>query len=86
MLFSHWGGISLLQEARAYAERLTRTANPDGVWPLDRFEPQTVMVDFIRHLTQWCTGQILNDYYLGRDENDGDNSNHGHYILNLPYK
>ena len=50
--------------------------------PLGRLEPQTVMVDFIRDIST-NKERIDGDLYLGFDENDGDNSDYGHHIINL---
>jgi len=50
--------------------------------PLSRLEPNTVMVDFIRHITSG-EDRICGDLYLGECCDDGDNSDNGHYEICL---
>ena len=87
-LFSHWRGMSFVDQANWYATELCLEiiAQGDAIeWPLVRLEPNYVMVDFIRWLRD--TGQIghrnRNDIYLGRDTYDGDDSDNGHHIIDL---
>lgn len=88
VLFSHWGGTWFVDKAAEYVKQLKdelADANQPvflASGPLGRLEPRTVMVDFIRHIT---TGmhRVANDLYLGKDETDGDNSNQGHWRINL---
>ena len=50
VLFSQWRGLGLVEQARDYAQALVdERRGSEG--PLDRLEPSTVMVDFIRELT-----------------------------------
>ena len=61
-------------------------------------EPRNLMVQFIAHLRnhddlrydrhyngEWSTDDELLSYsiYLGKDSNDGDNSDNGHYIIDV---
>tara|TARA_Y100000310_G_scaffold122783_3_gene121492 strand:+ start:1403 stop:1714 length:312 start_codon:yes stop_codon:yes gene_type:complete len=83
-LFSHWGGMGFVEEARGYVEDL-KIAQPQSILghgPLARREPNTVMVDFIRYLTS-AMPRVEGNYYLGKDETEGDNSNNGHHIIEL---
>lgn len=82
VLFSHWGGMSFVEKAKKYAQDLKREVIGKEFWPLDRLEPQTVMVDFIRHMTQGLE-KVENDLYLGRTETDGDNGDNGHFEIPL---
>jgi hypothetical protein len=87
-LYSHWGGLGFVQEAKDYVAQLRATLqsrNNAGVYPIDRLEPNTVMVDFIRHITE---GEELieSDVYLGKDGTDGDNSDNGHHAIKLTIK
>lgn len=98
-LFHHWGGTEFPEVAKEYAEELkqemaeARIKEPRISDPLTRLEPQVVMVDFIRYLAQQIPHDVLEDYshrgrsttsiYLGKDQNDGDNSDNGHHIINL---
>ena len=78
-LFSHWGGMEFVNKAREYADQLKKSRSGE-MYPLDRFDPQTVMVDFIRHLTK-DIGIVTSDLYLGKDGDDGDNSDNGHTVV-----
>lgn len=87
-LFSHWDGQSLVEEAKNYIKLLKKFNEEQGsqVFPLNRMEPQTVMVDFMRHLLRKHYDKemrVTSNYYLGRDGNDGDNSDNGHFKLEL---
>jgi hypothetical protein len=83
VLFSHWGGKTLLAVARGYVRELKTEAQRAGMtWPLFRLEPQTVMVDFIRMLTEGVS-RVQSDYYLGKGKEDGDNSDNGHFVIDL---
>ena len=82
-LFSHWGGQEFVEKAKAYARELTaerKANNQHG--PLDRLEPHTVMVDFIRYVTK-DKKRVESDLYLGKDETEGDNSDNGHHVITL---
>ena len=81
VLFSHWGGKGFLTEAKRYAKDL-KSKKSGCVMPLDRLEPQTVMVDFVRHITK-DMDRVESDLYFGFDEGDGDNSDNGHHKINL---
>lgn len=82
-LFSHWGGEEFVEEARLYAKCLKkRPTYKNGATPLDRLEPNTVMVDFIRSITK-LEQEIDSDLYLGRNKDDGDNSDNGHFVIPL---
>lgn len=83
VLFSHWGGKTFVAVARGYVRELKTEARRTGMtWPLFRLEPSTVMVDFIRMLTEGV-GRVQSDYYLGRTPQDGDNSDNGHFVIDL---
>ena len=89
-LFSHWRGMSFVDQANWYARELCLELLAQGhasCWPLERLEPNYVMVDFIRWLRD--TGQIddrnRNDIYLGRDTCDGDDSDNGSHVIDLGY-
>lgn len=83
--FSHWRGESLLESVREYLKQLKKTLkkrNTPHMSPIDRLEPNTVMVDFIRWYTK--DDEIIDgDLYLGKDENEGDNSDNGHHQFDL---
>ena len=80
--FSHWDGKELMKDAIKYIEKLKKEKKSNISYPLERLEPSTVMVDFIRHTTKNLE-RVENNYYLGIDENDGDNSDYGHHIIDV---
>lgn len=80
-LFNHWGGEEFAQEAKDYVNKL-KAERTGSMMPLDRFEPETVMVDFIRHLTKDMP-RVESSLYLGKDSTDGDNRDYGHTVIEL---
>ena len=85
VLFSHWQGEDLLENAKDYVKALKDEINTSGKGisnPIDRLEPATVIVDFIRHITKG-EERIKSDLYLAKDESEGDNSDNGHHIIEL---
>jgi hypothetical protein len=90
VLFSHWGGMTMVKDAVEYAKELQkeRKNNPEnnhGLMPLDRLEPSVVMVDFIRQITHKMK-RVEGGLYLGKDSEDGDNSDNGHHIIDTEAK
>lgn len=94
VLFAHWGGISIVQEAVAYIQEL-KMDDLGGQSPLGRYEPCYVMIDFIRHqllngnldtddhYSKSDTPRVMSNHYLGKDEEDGDNSDNGHFVIDI---
>lgn len=80
-LFNHWGGEEFLASTENYVKEL-KQERIGSMLPLDRLEPETVMVDYIRHLTHKMP-RVERSLYLGANGNDGDNSDHGHHIISL---
>lgn len=84
-LFSHWAGRSFLNQVQKYLKELhTEIENNKSniEEPIHRLEPQTAIVDFIRWLTK-DSERVTSDLYLGKDANDGDNSDNGHFAIDL---
>lgn len=85
-LFNHWGGMEFLKTAHRYVKELKKKLGKKKLKmecePIDRLEPETVMVDFIRWLTK-DMDIVSSDLYLGKDCGDGDNSDNGHFTINL---
>lgn len=80
VFFSHWDGEELIHAVDNYIFRNQKRLS-GGMNPINRRQPDTVMVDFI---SQYLRGQkIDHNYYLGRTANDGDNSDNGHWIYDL---
>lgn len=82
VLFSHWRGQDFLNTVMEYLENLLTEVDGEHLLPIQRLEPGTVMVDFIRYLTEG-NGRVSHDLYLGRTPKDGDNSDNGHYVIEL---
>lgn len=91
VLFHHWGGSEFPDEALDYAKTLAaemrekKTKQGYGD-PYTRLEPRVVIVDFIRHLIvngHAKDGRVTYSLYLGVDQNDGDNSDNGHHVIDL---
>ena len=83
VLFHHTDGMKFVEMAKSYVEELKKECDEDsGLTPLDRLEPNVVMVDFIRYITS-DKKRIWSGLRLGKDETDGDNSDNGHFIISL---
>lgn len=82
VLFHHWGGMGFVDYAKKYARHLIRHVGEREVMPLERLEPNTVMVDFIREITK-DEERIQSSLYLGATPQDGDHSDNGHHIISL---
>jgi hypothetical protein len=82
-LFSHWRGMGFVEEATEYLKNLKAEAKKEGEsLPLYRLEPATVMLDFIRHIAS-KEKRITNDLYICKSQEEGDNSDNGHWTINL---
>ena len=81
-LFNHWGGMEFVEEAKKYINGLIKKYGNKSGMPIERREPRTVMVDFIRYLTKEMK-EVECDLYLGKDGDDGDNSDQGHFAINV---
>ena len=82
VLFNHWDGMDFVNAAKTYVKNLKKEVGDNEVDPLDRLEPNTVMVDFIRYITRDMK-RVNHNLYLGKDENHGDNGDNGHHKINL---
>jgi hypothetical protein len=80
-LFSHWGGRAFALQALEYAQLLSKERSGQ-VMPLDRLEPQTVMVDFIRYITKHLD-RVESDLYICANQADGDDSDNGPFVIDL---
>lgn len=84
VLFNHWGGFGFANEALDYVKELKAERGSSVMMPLDRFEPETVLVDFIRYyINALGWDRVESSLYLGKDRYDGDNSDNGRYVINL---
>mgnify|MGYP001287387112 FL=1 len=93
-LFNHWGGKEFPQYALNWVKKLKREVNEkkeDNIsTPYTRLEPQRVMVLFIADLQKdkqfadyTNKERITHSIYLGKDTNDGDNSDNGHFVIDI---
>lgn len=83
-LFSHWDGKDLLNGVKKYLDVLNNLDKKDKISdPLSRREPNTLMIDFIRFYLKDEPLHIEGNYYLGKTMDDGDNSDNGHWTINV---
>ena len=93
-LFNHWGGKDFPQYALNWVKKLKREVNEKKVdnisTPYTRLEPQRVMVLFIADLQKderfadyTNKERITHSIYLGKDLDDGDNSDNGHFVIDI---
>lgn len=88
-LFSHWDGEGLKEDVETYLDKLYDDLKKDKnliSYPLGRFEPGTVMMDFIRWKFQDQKERIDSNYYIEKEENHGDNSDNGNFVYTLTEK
>lgn len=85
VFFSHWDGKELLDTVEGYLKGLKKYLQDTGYadsMPLGTLEPCTVMVDFIKNGLE-DYGRVTGNYYIVPDESDGDNSDNGHFEIEL---
>ena len=85
--YSHWDGMELVQGVTEYVKWLDKTITERGggsLNPIDRKEPDTVLVDFIRwYLNEKKLTLVEGNYYLAADGEVGYNSDNGHFCYDL---
>ena len=86
VLFSHWGGMEFVDWAKQEIKVIQSQIPSCGYSnPMSRQEPQTVMVELARRAANRINELLIEgDLYFGFDEDDGDNSDNGHHIIQLP--
>lgn len=85
-LFCHCGGSEFADLAKEYIKDLDGKIGTDKhTMPLDRREPSTVMVDFVLWLQERkeLERPVMSNYYFGKDGSDGDNSDNGHFKIDV---
>lgn len=83
-LRSHWGGDGFRDFARDYARRLVAGRKGQKL-PLDRHEPQTVIVDFVRAvLADQRLDVVERDLLLGAGDPAREDSRHFDVVLPGP--
>ena len=81
VLFSHWDGMELVKSAKSYVQRLKYENDGKSMFPLQRLETGTVILDFIS--TYLKGNRVPSNYYLEDSPDKGDNSDNGHHIISL---
>jgi len=74
--------MGFVTSALDYAKELVEEGDDSTFYPLDRLEPRTVTIDFIRWLTKDME-RVSSNYYICQDETQGDNSDNGHFNIDL---
>tara|TARA_R100001510_G_C7579088_1_gene152765 strand:+ start:286 stop:663 length:378 start_codon:yes stop_codon:yes gene_type:complete len=92
-LFNHWGGKEFPQYALNWVKKLKKEVlqrRPNISTPYTRLDPQNVMVLFIADLQKdkqfadyTNKERITHSIYLGKDKNDGDNTDNGHFVIDI---
>ena len=97
-LFHHWGGTQFPKMAFDWFKSIKKKYGKGGGDPFTRMEPRNLMVQFIAHLRnhedlrydryvnekRTTDDQLLSySIYLGKTPEDGDNSDNGHYTIDV---
>tara|TARA_R110002110_G_scaffold71594_3_gene191194 strand:+ start:662 stop:1093 length:432 start_codon:yes stop_codon:yes gene_type:complete len=111
-LFHHWGGEYFPKYAfnwfKGLKEKTENEKKTKGTNPITRFEPRSMLAQFIGHMAQTqtpdfkeCMGfeqvdgkseyskpiysndLLSHSIYLGKGPNDGDNSDNGHFTIDI---
>jgi hypothetical protein len=93
-IFSHWGGLGFVECVKEYCQGLV--LDIEGSYsPLDRLEPDTVIIDFLaQYLPAYIRehdnypgtgmkGRVTSNIYMGKTSSDGDNSDNGHWVFEI---
>ena len=93
VLFHHWGGMEFVEFAQTWAKNfqnhvMANWEHKNHSTPITRCEANTMMIQFIaslgRHEKDYNFGQLVtHSIYLGKDEQDGDNSDNGHHVIDV---
>ena len=97
-LFHHWGGVEFPGMALKWAKDFKKSYGGHSGTPITRMEPRTIMVQFIVALHNskefqahdFKGGELVHinelltySLYFGVDSSDGDNSDNGHFTIDL---
>lgn len=83
-VYSSWGGLSLPSSALQFARDLAEAKkDSDGRWPLDRLEPDVVILEFIRKGLD--AGMITTEgtWRIRQQGSDTFADTWGHYVIDL---
>ena len=88
VLFNHWGGDAFVDTAQMFISDLNECSEQGWGDPITRREPRVMMVQFLAWLTKkdyypniTDNGFMSRSLYFGKDKDDGDASDRGHYVL-----
>ena len=93
-----WFPEFALRWFREFKQKVKATNKKQWSTPITRLEPRNISVQFIAHLDKYKQLREIDTYntdepvyfkdivshsiYLGKNKNDGDNSDQGHYTIN----
>ena len=95
VLFNHWGGMNFVDYAQTWAKNfqahvMANWKHKNHSTPITRCEANTMMIQFIASLSGQSEAKdynfnqlISHSLYIGKDEQDGDNSDNGHHIIDV---
>ena len=82
VLFGHWAGMDLVNRAKEFVKSFSFGFPGSGCsTPLTRREPGLALVNFV--LWYFDGGFQDSGYYIVPTERDGDNSDNGHFLIDL---
>lgn len=86
VLFNHWGGKEFATDTVKHFLEWLGYHDSSPTDPISRREPQTIMRVFVAWLAEKAPnrwGAYNYSMYFGFNEKDGDNSDNGHYVIDL---
>lgn len=90
-LFHHWGGANFPNYALQWLKNTKAEFKKDNLsTPISRLEPETLIIQFLVDLSRnerfrdsTHKDRLSHSIYLGKDSNDGDNSDNGHFVIDI---
>ena len=93
VLFNHWGGMGFVEEVKKWVKNfemhvIANWKHKNHSTPITRCDVENLMVQFIaslgKHEKDYNFNQLVShSLYLGKTQNDGDNSDNGHHIIEV---
>jgi hypothetical protein len=81
VFFEHWAGLRLKKDVEAFVKEINTKYVKNQNDPYTRREPSRIMPLFIAWYFKKHNGG--DSVYLGATDEDGDNSDNGHYTYDL---
>lgn len=81
VLFGHWAGEDLVKRAKEFVKSFDFGSDTGVSTPLTRREPGLALINFV--LWYFDNGFQDSGYYIVPTERDGDNSDNGHFLIDL---